>query len=575
METKTQKRPEIQQRVLLKNIILGENYRKTIDENVSTEMTASIKEKGVLQPVLMRYTKIEWKFELVAGYVRHMISDALSLIDIPAIIRDLTDEEVAEIQLIENLQRSEVHPMQEAKGFAHILETGNKSIEVIAAHIGKSANYVARRLKLNDVIPEFQKIFEEGKIDLVQMEKLFRIDAKAQKEYWKEVKQLIKDGDEINITNGELNRFIGDLSNATFNLTDISLNKFNRISCLECPHNSGGNNILFPEDVSNSKCGNIECFNLKTTFHFDHEFEKVKNDPSIELIVYSYSHSKLNENTERLKKAGHKILTLDDYSVFAKPEIDIDEWNSDYETKKEYEKGVAEQKKDFEKKLAAYEKQIASGKFTKAFMVDGARKGQYFNIILSKTKSDGSKIKNTTAELKAKIAENKVTSSDLGSEINRIKEKNKRNRELDEEKISPLVYEHLSKDPVFKNNMKPLSNDEKIAAIIAVNGDQYKMSVYTSLKKSKALDAELASALRNFFISKLHETIGNREKKASTAILEDIALAYNPKKTKEIRENQIAERIIREERAEAKLDDLKKKIKKLGVDKPKTKAKKQ
>jgi ParB/RepB/Spo0J family partition protein len=137
------------------------NPRQHFDAKDMAELTDSVKAKGVLQPVLVRQNGSG--FELVAGARRFRAALAAGLATIPAMLRELTDQEALEIMVIENSQRKDVHPLEEAHGYRSLMATykghGDKAVDVIAGKVGKSAKYVYDRVKLCALIPEAQKLF--------------------------------------------------------------------------------------------------------------------------------------------------------------------------------------------------------------------------------------------------------------------------------------------------------------------------------------------------------------------------------------------------------------------------------
>ena len=138
------------------------NPRQHFDANDMAELAESVKVKGVLQPVLVREAS-PGHYELVAGARRFRAALAAGLTAIPAMVRALTDQEALEIMVIENSQRKDVHPLEEAHGYRSLMATyknhGDKAVDVIAGKVGKSAKYVYDRVKLCALIPEAQKLF--------------------------------------------------------------------------------------------------------------------------------------------------------------------------------------------------------------------------------------------------------------------------------------------------------------------------------------------------------------------------------------------------------------------------------
>lgn len=124
--------------------------RTFFDDEKLLELAESIKAQGVLQPLLVRPigTPQEQKYEIVAGERRFRASKIAGLREIPVIIKELTDEQAALVALIENLQREDLNPMEEAQGLLELAQKFNLRQEDIAAKIGKSRSMVANTLRL-------------------------------------------------------------------------------------------------------------------------------------------------------------------------------------------------------------------------------------------------------------------------------------------------------------------------------------------------------------------------------------------------------------------------------------------
>lgn len=136
--------------------------RKSFDETQLSELSDSIKQNGVLQPILVR--KKGDKYEIVAGERRYQASKLAGLKEIPAIIRDIDDAEVFQLALIENLQRSDLTPIEEARGYRQLLDTKGLTQEGLAKILSKSRSAIANTLRLMDLPQEVQDLMEEGQI---------------------------------------------------------------------------------------------------------------------------------------------------------------------------------------------------------------------------------------------------------------------------------------------------------------------------------------------------------------------------------------------------------------------------
>ncbi|GIW29527.1 MAG: chromosome partitioning protein ParB [Meiothermus sp.] len=135
--------------------------RRLFDPAALEELAASIKEKGLLQPLLVR-PKGDM-YELVAGERRFKASQIAGLREVPVVIKDIGEREALEIALIENLQREDLNPMEEAEGYKRLVEMGMTQEEVAKA-VGKARVTVTNALRLLQLTPEIKKALEENKI---------------------------------------------------------------------------------------------------------------------------------------------------------------------------------------------------------------------------------------------------------------------------------------------------------------------------------------------------------------------------------------------------------------------------
>ncbi|WP_261981766.1 ParB/RepB/Spo0J family partition protein [Olsenella uli] len=134
--------------------------RKNFDETALQELADSIRQNGVLQPILVR--KIGGKYQIVAGERRYQASKLAGLKEIPAVVRDIDDKEVFQLALIENLQRSDLSPMEEAKGYRQLIDSQGLTQEGLAKILSKSRSAIANTLRLMDLPTVVQEMIEQG-----------------------------------------------------------------------------------------------------------------------------------------------------------------------------------------------------------------------------------------------------------------------------------------------------------------------------------------------------------------------------------------------------------------------------
>ena len=136
--------------------------RKNFDETALNELAQSIKSIGVIQPIVL--AKRNNRYMIVSGERRWRASKIAGLKTIPAIIKTLTDEEIAQIALIENLQREDLNPIESARAIKNLIELYNMTQDSVAEKIGKSRPAVANTLRLLSLTPEVIALIEKNRL---------------------------------------------------------------------------------------------------------------------------------------------------------------------------------------------------------------------------------------------------------------------------------------------------------------------------------------------------------------------------------------------------------------------------
>jgi len=215
-------------------------------------------------------------YELVAGARRYRASKLAGRESIPATIRELTDSECLELQLIENLQRADVHELDEARGYAALmrLQPENYTAEVLAEKIGRSQKYVYARLRLLHLIEDAQEAFYLGKLTVAHAFEIARLQLNDQRRALQEcfpnhrsTASALKDRKAEPVTVRGLRAWIEsevhlDLSHAAFDPEDATLVP-SAGSCAKCPKRTGNNPLLFPEVQRKSTCTDPDCYRVK------------------------------------------------------------------------------------------------------------------------------------------------------------------------------------------------------------------------------------------------------------------------------------------------------------------------
>ena len=139
--------------------------RRLFDKNSINELAESIKSKGLVQPILVRPSPTETGiYEIIAGERRWRAAQIAQLHEIPAVVRKLDDVEALEIAIIENVQRSDLSPIEEAAGYKRLIENHGHTQEALADIVGKSRSHIANIIRLLGLPQSIQDMISEGKI---------------------------------------------------------------------------------------------------------------------------------------------------------------------------------------------------------------------------------------------------------------------------------------------------------------------------------------------------------------------------------------------------------------------------
>ena len=254
------------------------NPRRVFDNAALQELAESIRSQGVLSPLLVR-PLTENGFEIVAGARRYRAAQMAEQETVPVRIKNLTDAEVIEAQLVENLIRAEIHPMEEAEGFARLLalDEPKYSIEQIAARVGKQPSFVASRMKLIDLVPAAVEAFYASEIGVGHALLLAKLPADEQQQAlsacFKEVYSGGQNPARILLPVRNLQFWIESnvllvLKDAPFDKRDAQLVP-SAGSCADCPKRTGHNKLLFSDDLGKQgdRCVDPKCYQSKLGAH--------------------------------------------------------------------------------------------------------------------------------------------------------------------------------------------------------------------------------------------------------------------------------------------------------------------
>lgn len=245
----------------MKTLTRMENYREDIDKSQLKELAASIKTKGVLQPILARPDGDA--YQIVAGNRRYLAADMAGLTEIPAIVRELTDEEALEVQVIENGQREDANPMEDARGFQRLIDMGKHTVETLAGRLGKSISHVNARLKLLELPKDAQKAVQDETITVGHAMVLMRLKNPADQ------KELLK---EMTRDNGMTIRAAMEwCQNHSLNIEKAV---FDTADCTTCQFLASNQSLLFSELKKSGQCTGRQCYMAKTKNHYEAQIDE-------------------------------------------------------------------------------------------------------------------------------------------------------------------------------------------------------------------------------------------------------------------------------------------------------------
>ena len=139
--------------------------RKNFNKESLDELKNSIKEQGVIQPIVVRPSKSpEGKYEIIAGERRWLASQNAGLHDVPVVVLDVDDVKSLEFAIVENVQRQDLNPIEEARGYQSLIDEFNYNQDKLSKFIGKSRSYIANSLRLLSLPNEILLMVEEGKL---------------------------------------------------------------------------------------------------------------------------------------------------------------------------------------------------------------------------------------------------------------------------------------------------------------------------------------------------------------------------------------------------------------------------
>lgn len=249
------------------------NPRRRYNQTALEELAASIRSQGVLAPLLVRQLE-PGQFEVIAGSRRFRAAQIAELSDVPVRIVEMSDGQVLETQCVENLQREDVHPLEEGNAFTSMLRQ-QYDVAAIAARIGKPPAFVMNRIQLTQLIPSVSDAFLADKLTVGHASLIAKLPAAQQPEaftasfrnVWMSEGQTAMLVPVKELAMWIESNILMELRTAPFDRKDATLLP-EAGSCHECPKRTGANALLFPE-TRRDACLDRQCFQMKINAHIE------------------------------------------------------------------------------------------------------------------------------------------------------------------------------------------------------------------------------------------------------------------------------------------------------------------
>lgn len=301
------------------------NPRKRYDPAKFAQLVASVMSRGVVQPGIARphpkpHGKIVW--QVVVGSRRYRASKECGRPTIPMIIRDLDDNAVEEIQIIENDDREDVHPLEQADGYARLMKRPGYTAEIVAQKIGggHNADYVTKRIQLNRLIEELKTDFFDDKINIGHALLLSRLPEEKQSQCRQH--HLYERGRQIQTPTGWKEGPLSAISVARLD-AEIKAHIFLDLgaapwkkdddkllpkagACVTCVKRTGANGALFDELKKGDNCLDDKCFAAKASAHLI-QIEKTSAASGVKLIRISASYNP-QATAKAIGSNGYEII---------------------------------------------------------------------------------------------------------------------------------------------------------------------------------------------------------------------------------------------------------------------------
>jgi len=449
------------------------NYRKYFRQDDLDAFAEELKLHGIISPLTVRKHS-NGKYQLVAGERRLRAAQIAKLQTVPVIIRDLTDEQVTEIQLAENLQRENPHPLDEANAVKLMLDTG-KSIDEISLRLGKSKQFVYMRLKLVNLIEPVREMFFGEVITLQDALAIATISQDGQQQFFKEhcTKWKQKNFELFNL-DYYLRPYKYDLRNAPFDIKDKKL-ILEVGACTGCPFNSATLRSLFPEFAKQAVCTNTTCYSHKCTASLHQGLVNgLQNYQPVALLFNGEPSEqikgllKLCLDTDHLARHDYNEVTV--LEVPEKPQEEDYMFEDDDENEKLDRKALYTATQEYKDELKVYEQCIKSGKYQKGLL---EKNGNFYPVFFNLERPQRNEYGRNGNTVTMKVVQESIKAGTatvelLNTAIDGIKHRELRAIEIDRDKVQLSVLQQVEEKACDLATIKGLTESDRVAARLLV-----------------------------------------------------------------------------------------------------------
>lgn len=549
------------------------NYRKYYNQKDLENFAKEIKQHDIIAPLWVRIT-VPGRYELVVGERRLRASTIAALPVVPVIIKKLTDDEVREIQLAENLQREDPHPLHTAFAIGQLQYTGLK-MDAIAQRLGKSKAFVLQHIKYLSLIDQFQQMFLAAKITAAQALKLSILAAAVQQEIFNDNCSAWQQKHfQFSNFNYIIDQYRCDLTTANFDIRDNQLLP-DAGACTTCPFNSASLKLLFPDYAKRAFCSNPTCYQKKGTAVFRQMLaSEIENSKPNALIVDRWFEENKMEAVEELN-AGPQLPIHQRHEITLMEKPAPPQENDYLDEDDQIDQAAFEEAiEDYNTDLTEFELFTISGEAQQGLLIN-SNSAKSVNFIIGNRATVDNNLRTVTAKEVQEAIKNKMATPELlQAEIDRIQTKEIRSKELDAEKVQQDIYAQFVARIEEAKEQAVLTAEDNICATLIIYqalgySAKYEVENYLQLQEDTPRQlyerlANLTPAEYSYLIRKVMAAKTEAKQPAHATgyfMYKNAAAAGIDVAAVEMRQELAAEK--RQEKQAAKITDLQKKIGKL------------